>query len=779
VIRLSVYVAGARFLAEARLQMKAYAKCVPGFSIVEVLVAVAVAGILATIAIPVVTGVPDSAKKEKLEQDVIVVNSAIDAYLAAGGDPRNLTAANVLTALKSRVYGGMPAEMMGPQGPFLDPTVATNPTDFSWSAVFVTDPRPRFQIERGTTGVVFGRGPAVEIGGVAQRVDEARPSWLWSYTQAATTEESSPIFSPLTAEGPRTLSQAAMTPLSAPGFMPPEGIFPLSAFGTSLLLQLTNLNPAGSSRVFFQTDQNPSWTLYEAPFAVAAPGRITARAVSLDPSRYSASPTNSQTYRGRPTVMWSNTNTALTYAQAASGSRQVSVTADGTGPFSIRYSTDGAAPTAGSQAVASGAPITLGPAMWSSATLTLTAAALVEAGGNRAEFYVDSASATTNVSALSTTLDSPTINPAGQIVFGSIPVTISAGSNNPTGTRIFYTYSTNSGAAPTPETGTLYSGPFVVSEFGVNQLKYVKARAYGPADIPGFWFGPSSTAEETYRGLNFDYYNLEGVLVGGGTIANNAALDGSVVLVSVGGLQPNVTFNNNSVLTGDVYAPGTPSVLGVPTNRIVNLDGAVNPTNYTINIQRADFVGKVYRRITPVTMPVVELPTGLTVYTNTVTSGTLAPGQYSNVDPGNGSTITIGVAGSTQPSTYVFNQFDTGNKFTLNVLGPVILTLNPGVANTITLGNNVVMGNVNHPEWLQVNMYTGNFTVGNGSAMYGSILNPNGTVSFQQNAAFVGGVTAKFINIENNAVGVSFSLPPPTVSPTPTPTPTPRPTATP
>ena len=42
---------------------------------VEILVVIAVVGILAAVAIPVVTGVPDAAKKDKLEQDVIVVNN--------------------------------------------------------------------------------------------------------------------------------------------------------------------------------------------------------------------------------------------------------------------------------------------------------------------------------------------------------------------------------------------------------------------------------------------------------------------------------------------------------------------------------------------------------------------------------------------------------------------------------------------------------------------------------------------------------------------------------
>jgi type II secretory pathway pseudopilin PulG len=778
VIRLRLSQTGARVEEEPKMNIVPIA--VRGFSLVEILVIVAVIGVVSTVAIPLVTGVPEAAKKEKLEQDVVVVNNAIDSYLALGGDEGQLTAANVLTALKSRVYGGMPAEMIGPQGPFLDPTVATNATDFSWSAVFTTEPRPRFVVERSTAGVIFGKGPTAEIGELAEQVDEARPSWLWSYVETQPSVASAEIFRPsAAAEAPSTFSPTALSKLQSPGFEPSGGTFPLAAFST-MELELSDPNPAGSSRIFFSTDEGASWSAYQSPLPIV-PGLVAAGAVSLDPSRYSNSDPVTQIYKAQPQLTWSNTSTPLTYAQVASGAYSLSVTADGAGPFAIYYTTDGTTPTAESTSVAAGSDIVLQPSFWTSANLALQAKAITDTNDPSANYYVDSEVVPAEpIEADPEPLGAPVITPGSQIVFGSIPVSIAASADSPEGTRIYYTYSTDPAAVPTPETGVLYASPFVVSEFGVNQLKYVKAQAYAPADFPDFWFEASGVAEETYQGLNFDYYNLEGVLVGGGNIANNAALDGSVVLVSVDGLQPNVTFNNNSVLTGDIYAPGTPAVTGVPTNRIFNLDGAITPTNYTVNIQKADFAGKVYRRITPVTMPVVSLPTGLTNY-GSISAGTqtLQPGYYTSVTLNNGGEITIGVPGATQPSSYVFDVLSMGNNVKIKVVGPVTLTLNPGVANTVTLGNGVVMGNIDHPEWLQVNMFTGNIRVGNNSTMYGSILNPNGTVSFQQNSTFVGGVTAKYINIENNATGVSFSLPPPTVSPTPAPTPRATPSPTP
>jgi len=743
------------------------------FSLVEILVVIGIVGTLAAIGIPMVSGIPEATKKRKLEQDVAMVNNAIDAYIAAGGSPESLNADNVLSVLKGRVYGGVAAEMMGPQGPFISADIATASSDLGWSATFSADPRPRYIVVTGNGGVVFVRGAAT--GGSDSGAPQSAPTWLWSHADTAPTGTAETIYAPGTIEssGPLfgTTPSAPATRLSSPLINAPL-VFDL---GTNPVISIANPNSSESSRLVYSVPGGSGLANYEDAFSLTSPGIIEARAISLDPSRYlnSSSAQLEVFARARLEVI---APSSIKYADLGTTNITVISSAEGTPyVFAINYEFD-KAPDENTVNVYNG-PIPLVAGLWSNSPNITFQAIAKPVTANKS--LTNSEVATASIAADSEVLDAPSITPAGQVVFGSIPVTIAKGANNPPNTRVYYTYSADSSVAPTPEAGILYSGPFVVSEFGVSQLKYVKAKAYPPVGLPSFWFEPSNEASETYRGLNFDYYNLEGVLVGGGTIANNAALDGSVVLVSVGGQQPNVTFNNNSVLTGDVYAPGTPSVIGVPSDRIINLDGDPEPSNYTINIQKADFTGKVYRRITPVTMPVVELPTGLTLYSQTVTSGALSPGRYANVDPGNGSTITLGVAGATQPAIYVFDQFDTGNNFSLNVVGPVILTLNPGVGSTVKLGNNVVLGNSNYPERLQINMYTGNFTVGNNSAMYGSILNPNGQVSFEQNAIFVGGVTAKFISILNNAVGVSFSLPPPTVSPTPTPTPTPRPTATP
>lgn len=265
------------------------------FTLVEILITMGVIAVLATAVIPVIRGVPEAAKKEKLEQDVVIVNNAIDAYLAAGGEAANLGADTVIGALKQRVSGGVAAQMMGPQGPFLDPRVMTKPTDFSWSAEFVAGDRPRFVVVRSTEGVVFGEGPAVAIGGVQAQPDSARGSWLWSYSEVPPPQD------------PATFMPVAIDP-GAPSGPPPETVvilqppvitptgaeFSIGSF--PLRVSISNPNPETVSRVYYRINDG-GFTLYDnLPFRVDPGSTVVATAVSRDPSRYYNSPASSQTY---------------------------------------------------------------------------------------------------------------------------------------------------------------------------------------------------------------------------------------------------------------------------------------------------------------------------------------------------------------------------------------------------------------------------------------------------------------------------------------------------
>jgi len=201
---------------------------------------------------------------------------------------------------------------------------------------------------------------------------------------------------------------------------------------------------------------------------------------------------------------------------------------------------------------------------------------------------------------------------------------------------------------------------------------------------------------------------------------------------------------------------------------IVDLDGPATPDNYTITVENGARVGTVYRRITPVPeMPdAIVAPTGLTnrgtVLVGSKKSQALPGGQYASVSGGNNSTITLGTAGATVPDVYYFENLSLGNGVNVKLVGPVIVYLKA----PITIQNNVVMGNVSNPAWLQIKVIEADsedsdiFEVGNNGTLYAQVLAPDSQVRFSNNSTFNGGVTADYLDLVNNGLGVVFSLPP-------------------
>lgn len=726
-----------------------------GFTMVEVLAVLAALAIIGSIGYVTVSDMKENADSAKLRADVESINRSIQLYLSNGGSLEGVeTPDAVLAKLKTK---GDASKILGVTSSVLDARIVADYGDASsrLRARWLPAPDNRFVVEAGTDGVVEFRldesaaavAPTMENDRSAPKQLAQDSNWVWDFQNAPAATAATEI-TPETADGTGfALGGANIAQLAPPTISPSGGTSDLADFPQPVTI--TDNNTPGTSQIYYSS--GGSYTLYTGPITVS-PGPLSAVAISLDPSRYANSPTQTATYFAQVNLDWTAPS-SLTYAEITDGTPDsASVAADGAGPFSIYYTTDGTTPSASSTAYT--AAITLSAGMWptSSTSLSLKAIAI-----STSEYYTSSSVTTAQVSAVPTSLLAPTISPGSQVLYSSQSVSITAATGTPAGAVIYYT---TDGSTPSANNGTLYSGAFTVNQPNYNSSTTVQAIATAPSGLEA-WLTASNTTSATYTGLNFDYYNLQGVLIGGGNIANNAALNGSVVLVSVPGAQPNVTFNNNSEVSGDIYAPGTPTVTGVPSSRIVDLNGSTSPSNYTITVENNAVVGKVYRRITPVTLPTVTLPTGL-VERGTATSGVLQPGHYTKVTANNGGTVTLGVAGATTPSEYVIDTLSLNNNAKLKIQGPVILTLNPGTNVNIYIENNVVVGNSAHPEWLELKMYTGNLVVQNNGFLYGVVSAPYGTVTFGNNSVFTGGVAAKYLNVSNNGTGIVFSLPPPT-----------------
>ena len=802
------------------------------FTLVEILIVVAVVALASTVALPLIQGVPEAAKKEKLEQDVIIVNNAIDAYLAAGGDPAGLTGANVIGALKQRVSGGMAAEMLGPQGPFLDPTVVTNATDFAWSARLATGARPRFVVENNTQGVIFGQGPAVSVGGAAARPDEARTSWLWTYAEA-TPPPQAEAFMPVAVDagtgpaGPPLVGVTLQAPVISPsGLTTTIGSFPLP-------VTIANPNPEGSSRVYYRANEG-NFVLYGgSPFNVDPGTAVSAVAVSRDPSRYYNSPAATETYAVVPLQLAVRINAPATVTYAQAGGLMVgldqlnAVTAtitledtvnlvggnidnllvDDPGDdkyvpapylrdanFVIRYTTDGSDPLDSPTSQAGPAfdgfytPVSVSlalPAWGTNNTIAIRAIAV----STKADWFVTSPEAAPTTAVIGLTSLPVAIFPQNPI---GLPARLQLANTGPVpvGHRTFFTMTgqppLSMEQAGVPADGAvLYAGPFNNANTGDFTLM---AQATGAAGFEQ-WFA-SSVSLVNYQRLTAVTPDIIGANIRGGDV--NGSFRGSIFVAAPADLG---IFNaGGRILGGNLFVPGLPgieipgsgnssktvvqrgaayvergdiprSLIGgkeytetgqlaqpqLDLRQVVDLSGALTPSNYTIKITKSAFIeGKIYRRSDPPPPPPAPvLPQGLTIYTNAVTGNpatNLPAGVYTNTI--NVSTaaavLRLGVAGSLVPSQYVFGS-GTWSRGRVEILGPVEIYFTSGFNNTGT-----VFGATNTVGLTTINVISGNVGISSDGAVYATMLALDSNVNVGNGGTFVGALTANILNVAPN-----------------------------
>lgn len=246
-----------------------------------------------------------------------------------------------------------------------------------------------------------------------------------------------------------------------------------------------------------------------------------------------------------------------------------------------------------------------------------------------------------------------------------------------------------------------------------------------------------------------------------GVVTYNApSLSGGVINGSIQQLTgQGVIFNSGTVINGDLLVPGIPTIItnGSPVNfqGMTSGGGAATPTGYNIMLNGGITVRHIVSRTTPVTMPTVASvpsPTGtrsinlnspsdpigsfttlLSINANSgVGNVTVPPGTYGTFSMGSGSGLVLGVAGSTSPVVYNFQNLNINSGCWVSLVGPVIIN----VANSVNANCNWGVNGCS--SWLTVQLPSGGFTLNSGVTIYGSIIAPNGTVIVNGSSYIVG-----------------------------------------
>lgn len=268
------------------------------FSLVEVLLALSVAAILAFLAVVTVARLVNSTQEQKLTSDAETLNRAVMAYIATGGDVGGLkTADEVLEAMKrqSAAAGRTP----GLSGSVIDPRVSfVHETAGKGSGrgprLYWNGAIQRFEVAKdrqdpGIVSVALAGSEPSPAGGPTERNNSLLyakdGNWIWDYADAPIPEKRgpnqidvNPVPDSAVPPPPPVPPRTGTRPLDPPAFSIVGGDYPRADF--LLTLRLTDPNPAGAGQVFYSIDYG-NWKPYSAAISVHAGAVIAAQTVSL------------------------------------------------------------------------------------------------------------------------------------------------------------------------------------------------------------------------------------------------------------------------------------------------------------------------------------------------------------------------------------------------------------------------------------------------------------------------------------------------------------------
>jgi prepilin-type N-terminal cleavage/methylation domain-containing protein len=497
-----------------------------GFSLIEVLMVVAVMSSITAGVVFTMTNVTQAAENTKLQRDVNVVNTAIRTYILSGGSflQSDLQSpATLLAKLKKRASERNAKEIAGLRGSMADDRLtfemqtSADAREGAERARFIADPRnPRFIIQRsGPPGIrrfVLDSSLATTDFGTETRkttlgLAKSDP-WVWDYADQAAVHTRPRLPPPrdptVVNPNPPDIGSAV---LNAPEFSIPSSKAPLHVYPRKLALVPTN--PAGISQIVFSINGAP-FVPYTGPINVDPGMTVTGISVSLDLDRYEDSPSANCTYSTTPVTPWAG----MIFAQASYNYFELggeaapgtppplpSSSVNGTGVllnsilipaiyqnssvFRFVWTTDGSDPLVSATAqrqsdfrggfLTTAIPVPLN-AFGSAPTLTVRSAVKAE----NTAIVTDSSILTHTLDVAVLPLRAPVLAMDGR----DVSLTLSVNSRDtPRDTRIFYTLDgtdPGSDSAGNPLRGTLYTGtPFTLQGLMGSSIT-IRARAYAP-----------------------------------------------------------------------------------------------------------------------------------------------------------------------------------------------------------------------------------------------------------------------------------------------------------
>lgn len=649
-----------------------------GTSLLEILVVVAVLGIIAGIGTVVIGQAVEGSRATKAKSDVAHLNRAVEVYLTNGGSLAEISKADeVIAKLKTRLNAEQAATQVGLTGSVIDarllpvhiePSKRDKPgRRISWNSSL-----KKFELSEGTTGP--GISHFILAAEAATAKEEAREknsfsyakedSWIWDYEETSLPPPSpGPTTIAVISNPPDSLPPGSSPPylppsspptggfakLNPPEFSIPEGSYPLGNY--FLNVSLNDPNPAGAGEIYYRIAGTTDWAPYPAgtSLTIYPEDKIDAFVVSNDPvvadsssiaaSKYSSSPVTltlslsvdegSVSYYDLTEndifarALVSNLGAVPSYLQAPNLYEILFAVSNADTPSSQN--------SLESTSVGAAAVVKLSPSLWQDDE-SIDLFAIAKSNGG--QWILSSETEMLSVTAQSETLPTPEIEKI-DVGDGKYEIAISHSDKVPSGTLIVYS---DSGELPEidpstrlPVEGKPYDKPFTwepgegSSSEGDSDTATLVAVVFPPEDL-GLWFEKS---DPTAVSVELD--SPSGSCIGFAAVKNslnlNGTLDGSLRVLGSNSL----VLNSGAKILGDLYMSGTPTVVNNGSASFKGTreeDGPSDPSGHTVMMNSGVELDFVVRKSEPFDFPEVSVSPSTTGPTITIDSPSDLPSSW-------------------------------------------------------------------------------------------------------------------------------------------------------
>ena len=290
--------------------------CRSGYSLLELLMVVAVISSVMAAGYFAVTSFTGAARAGKLHSDVVTLNNAVRTYLTHGGRiPASADGPAVVNKLKSTANRTSGNRIAGLKGTMLDARLrgelvtVDGPERAVWNQT-----KLRFELSTSGTGFSsfdLGADPAlaeVEEDRTATLSLAQKDHWVWDSSESTTAsraprEVQTAVVASIEPPPPGVISRLAPPDVSMPGTL-----YDFSAFNPTLAVSLVDRNMPGKSRIFYSLESGP-WIEYTGtPLQIPPRFTTTLRtyAAATDSDNYEDSDQRTEKYE---TIYFTGTST--------------------------------------------------------------------------------------------------------------------------------------------------------------------------------------------------------------------------------------------------------------------------------------------------------------------------------------------------------------------------------------------------------------------------------------------------------------------------------------